>query len=137
MEVTVNHLGNVQFSAAARGKSVVSDQPLENSGSDAGMTPPELMLASLGTCAGYYAAEYLRTRSLPLEGLEVRVSAEKLLHPARLDSFRIEVKAPGLPAGQMAGMERAVKHCLVHNTLLNPPKIETIIQVPVQSECGA
>ena len=43
------------------------------------MTPPEFMLASLGACAGYYAAEYLRARSLSTEGLEVRVTAEKAL----------------------------------------------------------
>ena len=35
------------------------------------MTPPELFLASLGTCAAYYAAEYLNARDLPADGLEV------------------------------------------------------------------
>jgi organic hydroperoxide reductase OsmC/OhrA len=29
-----------------------SDQPVENGGHDEGMTPPELLLASLGSCAG-------------------------------------------------------------------------------------
>src|SRR5450759_301207 len=87
MEVLVKHLGNVKFSAAARGHHIVCDQPAENSGNDEGMTPPELLLASLGACAGFYAAQYLKTRSLSTEGLEVRVTAEKALHPARLGSF--------------------------------------------------
>ena len=65
MELIVNHLGNVKFEAVARGHRVMCDQPPEMKGGDQGMTPPELLLASLGTCAGYYAAEYLRTRSLP------------------------------------------------------------------------
>ncbi len=77
MEVQIRHLGNVRFEASARGHRVFADQPVENGGSDGGMTPPELLLAALGTCAGHYAAQYLKSRSLAAEGLEVRVSAEK------------------------------------------------------------
>jgi putative redox protein len=58
----VKPTGNgVQLEAEARGHRLLSDQPLSNGGDDAGMTPPELMLASLGTCAGYYALQYLRS----------------------------------------------------------------------------
>lgn len=94
MEVTIQHLGDVQFEARARGHRVFCDQPLENGGSDEGLTPPEFLLVSLGTCAGYYAAEYLKARHLPTEGLSVRVSAEKASGPARLASFRLEVNIP-------------------------------------------
>ena len=47
MEVLVEHLGSVQFEITARQHRVVSDQPVEQGGFDEGMTPPELMLASL------------------------------------------------------------------------------------------
>lgn len=94
------------------------------------MTPPEFLLASLGTCAGYYAAQYLKTRGLATEGLEVRVAAEKELKPARLARFRIEVLAPGLPAEHETGMRRAVDACLIKNTLANAPAVETVIQIP-------
>jgi uncharacterized OsmC-like protein len=56
---------------------VICDQPLENGGSDEGMTPPEFLLASLATCGAYYAAQYLKTRGLPAGSLRVRVTAEK------------------------------------------------------------
>jgi uncharacterized OsmC-like protein len=46
----------VWFEASARGHRVVCDQPPDNGGSDRGMTPPEYLLVSLGTCAGFYAA---------------------------------------------------------------------------------
>jgi uncharacterized OsmC-like protein len=94
------------------------------------MTPPELLLASLGTCAGFYAAEYLRARALPAVELGIRVVAEKALHPARLASFRIELNVPGLDARHEAGILRAVKNCLIHNTLLNAPSIETVVNAP-------
>ena len=127
MEVIIHHLGKVKFEARARGHSIICDQPGENGGSDHGMTPPELLLSSLGTCAGFYAAQYLAARSLPADGLEVRVTAEKAVQPTRLGPFRIEVTVPGLDAKNEAGVHRAVKACLIHNTLLHTPEIETVV----------
>jgi putative redox protein len=136
MEVKIQHLGDVKFEASTRGHRVICDQPPDNGGSDTGMTPPEYLLASLGTCAGFYAAQYLKTRSLSSQGLEVKVSAEKVLHPARLAQFRIEVIVPGLDPQHEAGVLRAVKACLIHNTLLDMPSIETVVTVPAETFAG-
>lgn len=134
MEVTVEHLGSVKFAATTRGHRVICDQPPANGGSDEGMTPPEFLLTSLGTCAGFYAAKYLETRSLPVNGLRVRVTAEKAAQPARLGSFRIEVTAEDVDPVHEAGMLRAVKACLIHNTLLNAPAIEANVTIAHRPE---
>jgi len=124
MEVTVEHLGAVQFEIKARQHTIACDQPPENGGFDEGMTPPELLLAALGSCAGFYAAQYLRKHKLASEGTRVRVSAEKLKNPARMDNFSIEVEMPlKVDDEHRKGVEQAVHHCLIHNTLLHPPQI--------------
>jgi len=129
VEISVEHLGAVQFEIKARGHSIVSDQPEKEGGFDEGMTPPELMLASLGSCAGYYAVDYLKRQGLTTAGTKVRVTAEKVKGPARLDEFKIEVVAPmGLSEEQIKGMEEAVHRCLIHNTMTHPPKIELEIK---------
>jgi putative redox protein len=129
METSVRYIDGVRFTAASRGHEVVCDQPADNSGTDAGMTPPEFLLASLGTCAGFYAAQYLKARGLAADGLSVRVSAEKEKAPARLASFRIEISVPGLEDERhREGVLRAAKSCLIHNTLLNPTVIETVLR---------
>jgi uncharacterized OsmC-like protein len=52
------------------------------------------------------------------------VTADKVKDPARIDNFQIEVEVPGeLSDAHRAGVEEAVHHCLIHNTLLHPPKI--------------
>ena len=131
MEVTVEYLGAVQFEVRARDHMILCDQPEENGGFDEGITPPELMLASLGTCAGYYAAEYLNTRQLPSSGMRIRVTAEKAKSPARLASFKVEVHLPAAIDGRRReGVVRAIHSCLIHNTLLNPPKIDLEITAP-------
>ncbi|MGA3048540.1 MAG: OsmC family protein [Terracidiphilus sp.] len=125
MEVTVRHLDHVKFSIHSRSHSILRDQPAENGGTDEGMTPPEFLLASLGSCAAFYAVQYLRTRNLDDRGVEVSVTAEKLKQPARLGDFRIHLSCPGpLTEEQTEGAMRSVHHCLIHNTFLNPPEIK-------------
>ena len=132
MEVTVQHLGALQFEIQARQHVIVSDQPLENGGHDEGMTPPELLLASLASCVAFYAAQYLRKYKLATEGTRVRVTADKLKDPARIDNFRIEIETTAeLTEQHRSGVENAAHHCLIHNTLLHPPSITIEITQPV------
>jgi uncharacterized OsmC-like protein len=118
MEVKVSHLGQVKFNIQSRSHSILCDQPVENGGEDSAMTPPELMLASLGSCAAFYAVQYLKTRNLAESGVEVSVTADKLKQPARLGNFNIHVVCP-VPLNE--------------DTLQSPPeiKIELAISHPV------
>jgi uncharacterized OsmC-like protein len=124
MQVTIKHLERVKFAIQARSHTIQCDQPIENDGDDTGMTPPELMLASLGSCAAFYAVQYLKARNLAETGVEVSVTADKLMQPTRLGNFKVNVVCPVyLTEDQNAGMMRAVHRCLIHNTLLSPPEI--------------
>ena len=130
MEVKVSHLGQVRFNIQSRSHSILCDQPIENGGEDTAMTPPEFMLASLGSCAAFYAVQYLKTRNLADSGVGVSVTAEKLKSPARLGNFKIQVEYPVvLSQEHTEGLMRSVKHCLIHNTLLAPPKIDIELAV--------
>ncbi len=126
MTTKVRYLDGVRFEAESRGHRVLCDQP-PGQGADTGMNPPEYLLTSLGTCAAYYVLQYLRARSLPADGLELTVSAEKASQPTRLGAFRIAVHVPGLDSHHKEGVLRAAKACLVHNTLLHPPQIEVVL----------
>jgi uncharacterized OsmC-like protein len=129
MKTTVRYIDGVRFEAETRGHRVQTDLELTSGGADKAMSPPELLLASLGTCAGFYAMQYLNAHRLPVAELEVDVTAEKAKDPARLGVFRIEVRGPA--AANPEGLKRAVEKCLIHNTLMYPPKIEVLITQPV------
>lgn len=130
MEVRVTHVEQVRFVIQSRSHAILCDQPVENGGEDTAMTPPELMLASLGSCAAFYAVQFLKTRKLEERGLEVSVTAEKLKPPARLGNFQIRVHCPAvLTAEQTEGLRRSVHTCLIHNTLLTPPDIRIELEV--------
>lgn len=137
MELTVSYLGNVQFEAETRGHKIICDQPESNQGDDEGMTPPELLMASLATCAGFYAVQYLKARNLQTEGVRVKVSAGKVKSspetgPARIDPFHIELEVPGLADGKhVEGVRRSVEKCLIKATLQHPPTITMEVHAPV------
>ncbi|MGA8044568.1 MAG: OsmC family protein [Terracidiphilus sp.] len=132
MEIKVIHLDQVKFAIQARNHTIVCDQPTDNGGQDSGMTPPEFLLASLGSCAAFYAVQYLKTRNLGGDGVEVTVTAEKIKQPTRVGNFVIRVSAPvQLTAEQVEGLNRSVHACLVHNTLLHPPQISIQLDLPV------
>jgi putative redox protein len=124
MEVHVEHLGAGQFEIKARHHSIACDQPEQMGGFDEGMTPPELLLASLGSCAAYYAVACLKKKGITAPGTRVDVTADKVPNPARVDNFQIAVSVPiQLSPEDRAGVEQAVHHCLIHSTLLHPPTI--------------
>jgi len=131
VNVSVKYLDQVRFEAEARGHRVICDQPESNKGANSGMTPPEFLLVSLGSCAAYYAVEYLKTRGLPTEGLEVNVVADKTAGPARLGEFRIRVRAAELDERHQQGILRAIRACIVHNTLCHPPVVEVEVEQAV------
>jgi len=132
MEVFVEHLGALQFEIKARHHVIVSDQPVEQGGFDEGPTPPELLLASLGSCAAFYAGMYLRKHRLADLGTRVHVTADKKKDPPRIDDFRISIDVPvGLSPEHAAGLEQAVHQCLIHNTLLSPPTISIDVRAAV------
>lgn len=124
MEVEITHLDQAKFAIHSRSHSIICDQSAKNGWEDVGVTPPELVLASFGSCAAFYAVQYLKTRNVAETGVEVTVNAEKLKRPARVGNFRAHVVCPvSTPEGQTEGLMRSVHHCLVHNTLLTPPEI--------------
>jgi len=126
MEIRIEHLNNGKCAANIRGHYIICDQPPANGGNDEGPTPPEFLLVSLGTCAGFYAHSYLKKHGLNLP-LGVSVNAEKMPAPARLGKFHVEIDCPGLPPDHEAGMLRSVNACLIKNTLLQAPAFETVL----------
>ncbi len=134
MQVKVEQLEGARFAVHARQHTVICDQPIDNGGTDKGMTPPEFLLASLGSCAVFYAVQYLKTRNLAAGGVEVTVDAEKLKAPGRLGNFKIDVHCPvPLSEEQQVGLVRSVHSCLIHNTLLSVPEISIELKLPVMA----
>ena len=117
MEILLYHNSGSRFTAEARHHRVVVDQPVEDGATDQGMSPAELLLASLGGCVGQYVAQYLTTRGLATKGLAVGVRTQSSSRALRLGTFQVEVTAPGLTDSQLRALEESFPAGLVQNAI--------------------
>jgi len=82
------------------------------------------MIASLGLCAGFYAASYLKRHNINDEGLTIEVDSQELKEPSRVSRFDVKVKVKAdLSVEARTGLLASVKRCYVGNTLKGNPEI--------------
>ena len=127
MGMTVTHKDGLRFVALTRGHEVISDQPL-GKGTDQGMTPPELLMASLGACIGVYVVGFAERHHLPHQGLSIDLEWERAEDPARIAGVKVEVRLPGeVSEEHRKALHRVAEQCLIHNTLRNGPEVAITI----------
>lgn len=122
------------YAVTVRGHRFAVDQPAELGGDDTAPTPTELFVASLATCAAFYAGRYLTRHGQSRDGLSVsatyRMASDR---PARVTDIHLQVRVPdGLPAERWPALRAVVSHCTVHSSLVTPPTVR-IDTTPVGS----
>jgi len=121
--------GGLRVDAAVRGFRVSTDQPATVGGTDTAPSPFDLFLASMATCAGYYAQQFCRQRELPTEGLALALEPHRDPETGRLEEIRVEVELPeDFPEKYRAAIVRAVDRCAVKRVLLDPPRLTTVVR---------
>lgn len=78
-DVTVTSLTNLQNEVRyGDDHSLITDEPLEAGGDDAGPDPYSLLLAALGTCISMTTMLYARRKEWPLERITVRLRQQRV-----------------------------------------------------------
>lgn len=125
MEITFP--GGVQVNAQFNGFEVASDQPEKNGGENTAPSPFDFFLASLGTCAGFFALRFCQQRELSTEGLSLQLTTEHNAETKRLDRVEITMQLPNdFPEKYRSAIIRATDQCAVKKALLDPPEVELI-----------
>ncbi|MGV9800107.1 OsmC family protein [Mycobacterium sp. NPDC003449] len=122
-----------------RDHQVLSDSSLDYAGFDLGPTSPELQLGVLGSCVAHTVLIHASTRSIPLDAVQVDVSAtldprggvdgfeEAPRQPTGLH-YTVRVSSPA-PSGEI---ERLLAHvddvCPVLNLLRAPTQVSRNLQ---------
>jgi ribosomal protein S12 methylthiotransferase accessory factor len=122
MEITFP--GGVQVNAQYNGFVIATDQPESSGGLNSAPSPFELFLASLGTCAGFFALRFCQQRELPTTGMRLELTSERNADTRRLDQVRITLHLPdGFPEKYRSAIIRSTDQCTVKKALLDPPEI--------------
>ncbi len=124
MEVIVDYLDGKKFSAQCGKHKVIIDLPSVLGGQDKGPTPPDYFLVSLASCIGVYVLAYCNNIRIDAKGMRIKITAQKLLVPSRLDYITVEISMPNAKLGKRKESLLAVaRKCLVHKTIDHQPKI--------------
>lgn len=124
MQLRIESTGGVASRVEVGGHEVRFDQPVKFGGTDAGPSPLDLLVASVGACVHYYAAAWLVGRNYPTEGLYVDVDSTKADAPKRVSALAFRVCLPaGVPSSASAGIERAIRTCPALGTLGASPTV--------------
>ena len=132
--VVTHRGGGTRFAIRIRSHELLVDQTLKGGGGDSAPTPIELLGAALGSCIAYYIHQFLATRDLPTEGLQVDVIQVKEANPSRVERFSMRLVLPaGIPAHLIPVIERVIDTCPAHYTLAHGAKIHTAIESPSEA----
>jgi len=122
----ITYENGMRFLAETRGHKITVDLPPEKdkAGTDQGMTPPELLAASLGTGIGVYVVSYCQSVGIDTTGLTIEVRSEMAASPARVGQLHASVTVPGgIPEERRDGVMKVAHNCMIHQTLCNMPEM--------------
>jgi ribosomal protein S12 methylthiotransferase accessory factor len=120
--------GGLRVDAFYEGFWIRTDQPVAQGGAGTAPSPFDLFLASIGTCAGFYALRFCQQRNLDTDGLTLSVGPERDAAGKHVDRIRIEITLPAaFPLKYREALLRAVDQCAVKRHLVEPPKFEVAL----------
>ena len=123
--ITINFPGGKRVSAQIGDRSIETDQSIESGGEGSAPEPFTLFLASLATCAGYYALQFCLSRNISTLGMSCKAAFSYDEQEHRYTSARIILTLPGnFPEKYRDAIVRAMDSCAVKKHLLQPPKFE-------------
>ncbi len=124
--ITTFYKGNMLFETKIGNHAIQIDVPAGMGGTDRGPTPPEVFIASLGSCVGAFVAQYCERNSLDAHDMSVDVLFEKADNPTRLVNLKIKVNIPSAECSdqRLEAIRRVAEHCPVHKTIETMEGIE-------------
>lgn len=126
-EIKVVFSGGMKVDAVYHGYVMRTDQPVKEGGEGAAPAPFDLFLASLATCAGYYALAFCLARAIPAEGLAVSLVTEKETGAKTIGRMTIRIGLPsGFPEKYKDAIVKAVDSCAVKAHINHPPVFDVV-----------
>lgn len=116
--ITTSYEGDMGFHTMFGRHRLFIDASSASDDERRGPTPPELFVASLGSCVAAMVANYCERNGLDARDLSVDVGFEKAGGPTRLVDLKVTVRLPNAECGSRTdAIRRVARHCPVHETI--------------------
>jgi len=131
--------GGLRVEALHQGFWIRTDQPVAQGGGGKAPSPFDLFLASIGTCAGFYALRFCQQRNLRTDGLALNLTAERDSERKKVVKVRLEIFPPiDFPEKYRSAIAHAIEQCSVKKHLLHPPAFDVVVSArPEETSASA
>jgi len=124
MKMKVEFRGGSRFNIISRRHTFITDQPVEDGGQDAGMSPVELFVGSIASCVGYFVGRYCARHKIPCERFTVDAEWSYAEQPHRVGSVSMRINLPAqLTAEQRERLLKVAHGCTVHQSIAVPASV--------------
>jgi putative redox protein len=126
--ITTTYKGDMLFLTRIGNHSLLADVSETMGGKDRAPTPPELFIASLGTCVGALVAQYCGRNGIDAGDMTVAVDYKKADQPTRLTDLVVTINMPHASCQDREGaIRRVAEHCPVHQTIVTLEGIKFVL----------
>lgn len=94
--------------------------PVSWGGKDTAPMPPQLFMASIGSCVGVLVNHFCDTHKLDASGLSVDVNYDSADHPTRFTNIKVSIHLPNAKCDDACtrkAIQNVAEHCPVHETI--------------------
>src|SRR5689334_16028602 len=124
MKLTAAYHGGTRYDITCGQHRIVTDQPAEDGGQDAGMSPVELFVGSVASCVAYFVGQFCVRHQISREGLAVHADWNLAENPHRVGRIEIAIHIPHrIPAELKERMLKVAHGCTVHQSLTVVPNV--------------
>ena len=129
-EIDVDYQDSFKYTVRSPNYEIKIDFPKDD-GSIEGITPPALLLASLGSCVAVYLERYLNGARIKFDKFTIKVKSEICPEaPRYLKNIAVKIDFPGLKLEQKRrdALLEFIRNCPVHNTLKHNPVVNITLE---------
>ena len=125
MRLSVAYHSGTRYDIVSRGHRIVTDQPVEDGGQDAGVSPVELFVGSVASCVAYFVGRFCTRHGISQDGLSVEAQWAMAENPHRVGRIDLAIHLPLRITPEMKERLLKVAHgCTVHHSLAIAPTID-------------
>lgn len=124
MKLTAAYHGGTRYDITCGQHRVVTDQPVEDGGQDAGMSPVELFVGSVASCVAYFVGGFCARHNISREGLSIEAEWAIAENPHRVGRIEVIIHLPHrIPAELKERLVKVAHGCTVHQSLTVAPNV--------------
>lgn len=119
-KITTYHKGGMLFESQIGEHRLLIEGPESWGGKNTAPMPPQLFMASIGSCVGVLVSHFCDTHRLDPTGMSVDVTYDAAEHPTRFTNIVVTIHLPNAQCDDQCtrnAIQHVAEHCPVHETI--------------------